>query len=156
MGSKLVLSLLLCPLALTAAALNADSATEPQLLMPVSPLIQPVIRPEVRELPPVPVRVDSGKALWRWSAVALVASSGFDAASSYGKWEANTLLQSPDGTFGARGVMFKTGIAAVTLGTEYLLRRKYGHSKIFAVVNFMQAGVTTGVAARNLRVAPAH
>lgn len=151
MGFKLVLSLLLCPLVLTAAALNADSAPEPQELLPVNALIKPLIRPTATM---TPERVDTGKVLWRWSAVALVASSGFDAASSYGKREANTMLQSPDGTFGGRGVAIKVGIAATTLGVEYLLRRKVGHSKIFALANFFQAGITTGVAARNLGVAP--
>src|SRR5689334_12457450 len=50
--------------------------------------------------------------LWMTSIAAMVGATAADAATSWGKWEGNSLLASSDGTFGARGLTFKAGMAA--------------------------------------------
>lgn len=164
MRSKLALTLLLCPLMLSAAGMMDESSeansalTSPATVAtPSAAFAEPAIalrlaQPAGSTLISPRNPADDGKLLWRWSAVALVASSGFDAASSYGKWEGNSVLQSANGSFGMRGAVIKSGIALSTLAVEYMLRRRYGHSRVFAIANFVQAGVTSAVAARNLGV----
>ena len=152
MRPVLVLTLLICPFVLCAADLKEQVVLANSFAMPVIEAAQPL--PPIVKLEKLKSPLDKDEKLWRWSAVALAASSGFDSASSFGKREGNTLLQSSDGTFGSRGVMMKSAIVAGTLAAEELLRRKYGHSKLFAIANFLQAGVVSGVAARNMTIAP--
>lgn len=154
MRPVLVLTLLVCPFVLGAADLKDGLLLPNAVAMPI--IETAALKPEPVKLEKLKSPLDADRKLWRWSAVALVASSGFDSASSFGKREGNTFLQSNDGTFGSRGVMMKSAIVMGTLAAEELLRRKYGHSKFFAIANFVQAGVTSSVAAHNLSVAPPH
>jgi hypothetical protein len=91
--------------------------------------------------------------VWIASMVALVAASGFDAGTSWGKLEANGLLASPDGTFGARGVSIKAGAAAAIIIPQILFRKHKELRTKFAFGNFAGAGVFTGVAIHNLGIA---
>jgi hypothetical protein len=90
--------------------------------------------------------------LWKFSAVALVGATSFDAASSWGKYERNPLLQSPAGTFGARGALIKAGLAGLSVGLQYAFRRHPSVLKSATVLNLVQAGVYTGVAVHNLGI----
>ena len=88
-----------------------------------------------------------------WSSVATVtAAQTLDAHSSWGKYEANPLLRSPDGRFGVRGVAVKSGIVAGSLTVQVLLLRKWPKArKVATITNFVLSGVMVGIAARNYR-----
>lgn len=150
MGRFAVLLLLLCPFALSAADAATESAAA--IISPAPGMAQPAVARNLVQTQPRMAPVDSGEKLWRISALALVASSAFDAASSYGKYEGNSFLQSADGSFGMKGIAIKSSLAVSVLAVEQLLRKRYGHSRAFAIANFFQAGVTAGVAARNLTI----
>ena len=92
--------------------------------------------------------------VWIASMLTMVAASGFDAGTSWGKQEANGLLASPDGTFGVRGVSIKAGVAAAIIIPQILFRKHKDLRAKFAVGNFAAAGVFTGVAIHNLGIAP--
>lgn len=91
--------------------------------------------------------------VWIASMLAMVAASGFDAGTSWGKQEANGLLASPDGTFGARGVSIKAGAAAAIIIPQILFRKHKELRTKLAIGNFAGAGVFTGVAIHNLGIA---
>lgn len=91
--------------------------------------------------------------IWIASMFAMVAASGFDAGTSWGKQEANGLLASPDGTFGARGLSIKAGVAAAIIMPQILLRKHKDLRTKFSVANFAGAGVFTGVGIHNLGIA---
>ena len=88
-----------------------------------------------------------------WSSVAAVtAAQTLDMHSSWGKYEANPLLRSPDGRFGVRGVAVKSSIAVGSLGVQTLILRKWPKARKAAVViNFAAAGAISVVAVRNYR-----
>ncbi len=91
--------------------------------------------------------------LWRISVAALAAGSTADAWSSYGRTEANPLLQGPGGQFSARGIGLKAAIAGGAVATQWFLQRKHPDSaKAFAVTNFGMAAVFSGIAVRNKRL----
>jgi hypothetical protein len=91
--------------------------------------------------------------LWIASMVAMAGASGMDAATSWGKLEGNSLLASPDGRFGARGVSIKVGIAAGVIIPQILFRRHKDLRMAFSVGNFAQAAIFGGIAIHNLGVA---
>lgn len=91
--------------------------------------------------------------IWIASMLAMVAASGLDAGTSWGKQEANGLLASSNGTFGAKGVSIKAGAAAAILIPQILFRKHKDLRVKFAVGNFAGAGVFTGVAIHNLGIA---
>ena len=71
-----------------------------------------------------------------------------------GKYEGNPLLASSDGKFGERGIAIKAGIAAAVLVPQVLLVRKHKDLRSkFAIANFVEAGVFSGVAVHNLGIA---
>jgi hypothetical protein len=76
-----------------------------------------------------------------------------DAASSWGKLEGNSLLASPDGTFGAKGMSIKVGIAAGVVLPQILLRKHKNLKSKFAIANFAEAGLFGGVAIHNMGIA---
>jgi hypothetical protein len=87
---------------------------------------------------------------WMWSTAALVAASFVDAHSSMGKMEANGLLRSADGRFGARGMGIKMGMVGGILFSQYMIVKKNpGLAGTLGWANFGMAGVKLGVAARN-------
>ena len=91
--------------------------------------------------------------LWIASMLAMAAASGMDAGTSWGKLEGNSLLASPDGRFGAKGVSIKVGIAAGVIIPQILLRRHRELRMPFSLGNFAQAAIFGGIAIHNLGVA---
>lgn len=90
--------------------------------------------------------------IWVASLFAMAAASGMDAASSWGKWEGNPLLASRDGTFGAKGMSIKAGIAAGVIVPEILLRKHKNLKPKFAIGNFAEAALFGGVAIHNIGI----
>lgn len=89
----------------------------------------------------------------RWSAVAVAAASGADAATSWGRPEAHPGLRGPDGRFGARGLAVKAGVTAGYLvATRLILRRHSDKVRQVAIVDFAVAGVFAGAAVYNYRL----
>jgi hypothetical protein len=91
--------------------------------------------------------------IWIASMLAMAAASGFDAETSWGKLEANSLLASRDGTFGAKGVSIKAGAAAAIIIPQILFRKHKDLRVKFAIGNFAGAAVFSGVAIHNLGIA---
>ncbi len=60
--------------------------------------------------------------IWISSMLAMAAATGMDTGSSWGKREGNSLLASSDGTFGAKGLSIKAGVAAGVILPQLLLR----------------------------------
>ena len=91
-----------------------------------------------------------GKA-YRWSVVAMAGATALDAASSYGRIEANPLLRGSRGRFGLQGILLK---GAMMTGAVVVQRRfGHGHPKATAISNFATAGAFGGVAIYNFRLA---
>jgi ribose/xylose/arabinose/galactoside ABC-type transport system permease subunit len=90
--------------------------------------------------------------IWIASLVAMAAASGMDAASSWRKQEGNSLLASPDGTFGAKGMSIKVGIAAGVVLPQVLLRKHKNLKSRFAIGNFAEAAVFSGIAIHNMGI----
>jgi len=89
----------------------------------------------------------------RWSQAALVAGAALDCASSYGQAEANPVMRSGGGQFGAKGVGLKVGAVGAILLTEYLLERRYPETaKALVFLNAPLAAASAGVAVRNWRL----
>ena len=93
------------------------------------------------------------KYLWVGSIFAMAAGTGADAATSWHKRESNGLLASSDGTFGAKGLAIKAGLAAGLLVPQILFRKHTDLRTAFTVGNFAQAGIFTGVAIHNAGIA---
>ncbi|HEY3939723.1 MAG TPA: hypothetical protein VGL97_19980 [Bryobacteraceae bacterium] len=93
------------------------------------------------------------KAIWIASIVAMVAGTTADAASSWHKRESNALLASANGTFGAKGVGIKAGIAVGVLMPQIVFRKHKEWRIALAVGNFAQAGIFTGAAIHNFNLA---
>ncbi len=140
------------------ATLFAQSVTKPGQIAAesaavYSPGISPVSSLPVsvtNTLPRVEDRHDrTMNRIWVASLFAMAAGTGMDAATSWGKREGNSLLASSDGTFGAKGMGIKMGVAAGVILPQVLLRRhKYLKSK-FAIGNFGEAALFGGVAIHN-------
>ncbi len=91
------------------------------------------------------------RAVWKWSAAALVAGASADVASSYGRVELNPLLRGPDGRFGARGVVLRSGIVTGAILTSWAVLRRCPRSKAPVVMNFAVGAGLGGVSVRNWR-----
>jgi hypothetical protein len=92
------------------------------------------------------------RRLWVASIVAMTAGTAADAYSSWHKRESNSFLASADGTFGAKGVSLKAGIAGAVLVPQILLRHHRDWHLPFAASNFVEAGIFAGATAHNLNV----
>ena len=92
--------------------------------------------------------------IWKISIASMLAASAWDAASSMGKVERNPLLAGSDGTFGAKGIGIKFGLAGASLVPQLLLHNHKKLRKVFAIANFVDAGIFAGVAAHNMGVQP--
>lgn len=91
--------------------------------------------------------------LWMASSIALIAATSADMASSWGRYEANPMLRSADGRFGARGVSIKLAITgAMIVPQMFIMRQSPGAQRLFTIANFAQAGLYTSVAIRNYGV----
>jgi hypothetical protein len=148
-------------LSLSESALMAQSAPQPgQLMAAAMPLAS---FSDAEALAPVPAQGRSIAAVpespstllrhvWFTSVGALVAATGFDAATSWGHREANGLLASGSGNFGAKGISLKlVGLGAV-LVPQVMLRHHSTWLKIFSASNAAEAGVYTGAAVHNIHV----
>ena len=93
------------------------------------------------------------KYLWIASIFAMAAGTGADAATSWHKRESNGLLASSDGNFGAKGLGIKAGLAGGLLLPQILFRKHTDLRTAFTIGNFAQAGIFTGMAVHNLRIA---
>ena len=91
--------------------------------------------------------------IWVASMLSMVAATSLDAGSSWGKREGNALLASSDGTFGAKGLSIKAGVAAGLIVPEILLRHHKDLKAKFAVGNFAEAALFGGVAIHNMGIA---
>lgn len=101
----------------------------------------------------VPEQRGSVNRLWVASMFAVAAASGMDAASSWGKYEGNSLLASSDGRFGAKGVAIKAGLGAAAIVPQILLRKHRQIRTRLAITNFAEAAVFTGIAVHNMNIA---
>lgn len=124
----------------------------PAALMPAeySPL-----RPGVEVVQLSGTHPDTVQRLWIASICAVLAASAFDAATSWGKQESNPLLTSRDGSFGARGLAIKVGIAGAVIVPQWLLRNHKQLRKGFILENFADTAVFTAAGVHNLGV-PGH
>ena len=92
------------------------------------------------------------RLLWIASIGAMTAGTAADAYSSWHKQESNGILASSNGTFGAKGVAIKCGIASAVLVPQIIFRRHRDWHLAFAASNFTEAGIFAGVTAHNLAV----
>ncbi len=90
--------------------------------------------------------------VWVASMLSMVAATGFDAGTSWGKREGNSLLASSNGTFGAKGLSIKAGVAAGVIVPELLFRHHKDLKSKFAIGNFAEAAVFSGVAIHNIGI----
>ena len=88
--------------------------------------------------------------LWRISVAALAAGSAADAWSSWGRAEANPLLQGPGGRFSTKALGFKAAVAGGSVAAQWLILRKRPETaRAAALTNFGMTAAFAGVAARN-------
>ena len=91
---------------------------------------------------------------WMWSALALTAASFADVHSSWGKVEANRLLRSSNGTFGAKGLGIKMGIvSSILIGQQCMVKKNPALADMASYANYGLASLKVGVAARNYQIA---
>ncbi|MBV9266798.1 MAG: hypothetical protein JO061_11575 [Acidobacteriaceae bacterium] len=155
--TALSLAIALCPsiFAQTQPGELAASNTSVSTLQAAS-LVSAPIRAGVTVAHPQDRHDRTVNRIWLSSMFAIVASSGFDAATSWGKREGNGLLASSDGTFGGRGLSIKAGMAAAVLVPELILGHRHRDLRTkFAVGNFAEAGIFTAVSIHNLGVTAA-
>jgi hypothetical protein len=92
---------------------------------------------------------------WLASVAALVAAHASDVASSYGRQEANPLLRTGSGRFGAGSMGIKMGIVGGVVALQCLALGKApeAHRNV-AITNFAGSGAMGALAARNWRTRP--
>lgn len=89
---------------------------------------------------------------WKISAAVLGAAMAADAASSWGRREANPLVAGAGGRFGWQGAAIKGGVLGGVLATQWILSRRTPQARsAFVWTNFATAGGLSGVAIRNWR-----
>lgn len=120
----------------------------------VSPYIEPaapapaaamrnLVQPEVQQPKP-----KMGE--WKLSLLALAAAHSADAATSWNKREMNPLLSPSSGAFGAQMLAVKCAVTVGSIGLQaILLRHRPQLAKMFARLNFMEAGVIGATAIHN-------
>jgi hypothetical protein len=90
---------------------------------------------------------------WMWSAIALTAASFADVHSSWGKSEANGLLRSSNGTFGAKGLGIKAGmVGGILLGQHLIVSKNPKLAGATTFANYGMAGLKLSVATRNYQI----
>jgi hypothetical protein len=88
------------------------------------------------------------RKLAKLSRIAIVVAASADIGTSWGKQEANPLLRSHNGSFGARGTTIKLGMLAAWL----VASRKIQKEPVAVWGNFATAGFVGSVAIRNWRI----
>jgi len=150
MGAILRSSALICLIA-WGTQLQAQTVVQPGQIAAV-PRTE-TLRPASVTIASVPEKHESRThRLWVGSMFALAGGSAFDAATSWGKYEKNSLLASQDGTFGAKGLGLKVGLAAAIITPQILLRNHPGIQAKFTFVNFASAGAFSAIAVHNMSV----
>jgi hypothetical protein len=92
------------------------------------------------------------RAVWRVSQALLSGAEAADAASSWGKNEANPLMRSGQ-RFGYGSLAIKLGALSAGLAAQHYILHKAPHeTKLFAVANLAAAATLSVVAARNMQV----
>jgi hypothetical protein len=100
-----------------------------------------------------PVTKPQTSKLWVGSIFALTGGTTLDGISSWGKKEANPLLASANGTFGMRGALIKSGLAALILTPQLIHKPKTDEDrKVMTTVNLAGGGVYMAVAMHNFRL----
>jgi hypothetical protein len=95
------------------------------------------------------------RAVWRVSQAVLAGANAADAASSWGKSEANPLLRAGQ-TFSYGSLAVKAGaLTGGLVAQHYILRKAPNETPLFASTNLAAAAVLGVVAERNMRVPPA-
>jgi len=90
---------------------------------------------------------------WMWSAIALTAASFADVSSSWGKMEANSLLRSSNGTFGAKGLGIKMGmVGGILVGQHFIAQKQPKLANALTFANYGLAATKIAVAARNYQI----
>jgi hypothetical protein len=101
------------------------------------------------------------RLLWLVSIPVFIAANVLDASSSWGKPEANRVLQGSGGRFDGRSAALKFGIAGGMIAGEYslirMLKKRDPASRDAALTasawsNFVGAGVLSGTAIHNYRL----
>jgi hypothetical protein len=93
------------------------------------------------------------RRLWKWSVVALAASTAADCHSSFGMREANPLLRPAGQRFGAGSVALKAGVVgALLVGQKLFFPGRQRSTKTWTVVNLSMAATTAGFAVHNYRI----
>ena len=92
------------------------------------------------------------RAVWHVSQVLLAGAQTADAASSWGKLEANPLLQT-NPRFGYGALAIKFGALAGSLTAQhFIVRRNPTRMRLFACTNLAVTGMLTAVTVHNTRV----
>lgn len=136
-------------LLLTSILAGADATAPPQPGQLASSLsAEPhVIVMGVRE-----ERPKAGMHLWLASLAAVGASTSMDAATSWGKFEGNSVLASTDGRFGGKGLALKAALAGGIILPQVLLRRHRDLRKTFTLANLGAAALFSTATIHNLGV----
>jgi len=95
--------------------------------------------------------------LYGISVASVLGANVMDITSSYGKKEANPLLQGSGGTFDARSAGRKAGALGGLQVADYLLVRKHPElAKGAVVMNFVATAIFAGLAAHNYGIHAGH
>jgi hypothetical protein len=93
------------------------------------------------------------RKLWKWSVVAVVASTAADCHSSFGMRELNPILRGPGGRFGVQSAVLKAGATGVLLlGQKLFLPGRSGRMKGWSTLNFSMAATTGAFAVNNYAI----
>jgi len=92
------------------------------------------------------------RTLWWTSVAALGAATLADAHSSWGKYEANSVLAGAGGKFGTRGALVKVGVTSGWVATQAVILRKSRSHRMLAIINFAAATAFSIAACHNYGV----
>lgn len=109
--------------------------------------------PSIAQVKTEPQPARWANRLWVTSLFAVAGATAADAGTSWGYREANGVLQSRNGTFGARGMAIKLGAVSALIVPEILLRKHRDLRMKFTVGNFVVAGIFTGTSIYNVHAA---
>ncbi|MBV6432115.1 MAG: hypothetical protein IANPNBLG_02251 [Bryobacteraceae bacterium] len=87
---------------------------------------------------------------WKISTVLLAAATSIDAASSWGRQEANPLLRGGNGQFGGQAIALKALVFGGAAGAQYFLLKRHPKAEKYATItNVILAGAFSAAAASN-------
>jgi len=161
MRSLIVRSAAAVLLAVSTGTLFAQSVTKPgQLAAESAAVFSPEVSPAEGSFPTYKNHIPQFEdrhdrivnRIWVASMLSIVAATGFDAGTSWGKREGNSLLASSNGTFGSKGLSIKAGVAAGVIVPEILFRHHKDLKSKFAIGNLAEAAVFSGVAIHNMGI----